>query len=108
MQTATSPQLDPTFVRLIEQTARTEAHVLAIKGDMTDMKHKLFGNGKIGALDSHDLRISAIEQAMKEKGIRKTTITWLLRLMWGLLLWMWGVVMGNAPHIKAFLRAIGW
>lgn len=72
------------------------------------MEHKLFGNGREGILAVHSRQIKELEDTKTEHTLRKQMLMWGLRVVGGLLMWTWGMLVGNSNAVHSFLKSIGW
>lgn len=90
---------DDTIERLIATTARTEANTVYLKGEVGQIKSNM---------EEQSTRIRRLEDISTEKKAIGTFTKWLIRIGWGLLTWMWGFIMADAPKIKALLHWLGW
>lgn len=71
----------------------------------------LQGNGKVGVIQELRLDVDMLKQQKLERTIKQQTLKWAFRIVGGLLVWAWGIIVGAStwlPKLHAFLRAIGW
>lgn len=102
---------DLSLSSILVKVTRTEGHVLNLKEDMGELTHWLKGNGKIGVIQAQDLRISAMEQSLKERKIKEKFLKTLLHFAGIGIAWLWGVIMGAGswmPKIMSIFHSLGW
>lgn len=78
---------------------------------LEDFDHRLFGNGNEGVIAEHARELVLLKQAFIERNVKQKVYLWAFRVLGGVLVWTWGVLVGASswiPKLHEFLRSIGW
>lgn len=100
---------------MVEGTSRARNTIEYQLGELTQevrtLAKWLQGNGKIGVIQELRLDVDALKQQKLERTIKQQTLKWAFRVVGGLLVWSWGIIVGAStwlPKLHVLLRSIGW